>query len=127
MPFLEELFRLVPGCYSIWLWAWGGRVSVFAYFAPGSRVTDRQHLIIGSGAVLGAGCLLGGHMVDHALDGSWQITVAPVDIGSGAVVGARSVLAPGSGVDPGEVMPATERLPPHCRWSGGRRHRRGGV
>ena len=37
---LEEALRLIQGAYSLWLNAWGSRVSLLAYWSPGTFVTD---------------------------------------------------------------------------------------
>lgn len=122
IPVLEEALRLVPGLSQAWLWLWGARISPFCVIAPGARITDRQLVRVGRGAVLGAGCLLGGHLVVRE-DGGWRVIVAEVEVGAGAIVGARAVLGPGARVAPGEQLPATQALPPFQRWEGGRRRK----
>jgi hypothetical protein len=125
MPFnrvalIEEVMRLVPGLYQCWLWLWGSRVSPLCVFAPEVAVTDRHLLRIGRAAIIGHGCLLGGHLV-HRGEGGWMVRVDVVTVGSGAVIGARALLAPGSSVAADEEFTATLPLPPGHRWEGGRR------
>src|SRR5262245_58807887 len=51
LPWIEELLRLVPGLYALWIFLWGGRVSPLVYWAPGSLVIDRPLVIVETGAV----------------------------------------------------------------------------
>jgi serine acetyltransferase len=118
----ESLLRLVPGLYQSWLWLWGGNVSLFSMIGPGVIITDRQMIRIGRGAILGNGCLIGGHLVVNGPTG-WEIIVAEVTIESGALVGARALLGPGSSIAAGEQIPATLPLPPFQRWQDGRRQK----
>ena len=60
LPWLEEILRLMPGLYALWLFLWGGRVSPLVYWAPGSLVIDRPLVIVERGAVIGAGAGLVG-------------------------------------------------------------------
>jgi serine acetyltransferase len=125
MPFnrlviFEEIMRLVPGFYQLWLILWGGRVSLFSIIAPGVVITDRQLVRIGRGVVLGNGCLLGGHLVIQRGD-SCDLIVAEVTVESGAMIGARAMLSPGSSVARNESMPATLSLRPFQRWQDGQR------
>jgi hypothetical protein len=123
LPLLEECLRLVPGLYQAWLALWGARISPWCLVAPRVAITDRQLVIIGRGAVLGDGCLLGAHLVNRRPD--WSITVAPITIGRGAIVGAYAALAPGVVVADDEEVTATQPMPPFSRWEGGRRHLKG--
>jgi hypothetical protein len=126
MPFnrlriLEEALRLIPGLYGAWLALWGARVSLFAFWSPGVFVADRYLLRIGAGAVLGARCHIGAHLVSVAADGSWELVVAPVTIERGAVIGALAMVAPGCVIYAGETVPAGRRLAPFTAWKDGRR------
>jgi hypothetical protein len=120
LPFLEELLRLVPGLYQTWLLMWGGRVSLWCSIAPRAAITDRQLVYIGRGSVLGDGVLLSGHLVYR--DPQWRVTVAPVRIGRGALIGAKTIIAPGASVSDDEQVPVMQRLPPFSKWEGGIRH-----
>ena len=125
MPFnrlvmVEEIMRLVPGLYQLWLILWGGQVSLLSIVAPGVVITDRQLVRIGRGAVLGNGCLLGGHLVIQRGD-QCDLIVAEVTVESGAMIGARAMLSPGSSVASNESMPATLALRPFQRWQDGQR------
>ena len=106
LPWIEELLRLVPGLYALWIFLWGGQVSPLVYWAPGSLVTDRPLVIVGAGAVIGMGAGLAGHAGTLAPDGSYRIDIAAPRVGRGAMMGARSGLGPGAELAPGALLPA---------------------
>ena len=54
-PFLEEVLRLVPRCYSFWLRLWGAKIGKLTYWAAGVRILDRHFLEIGDQVTFGAG------------------------------------------------------------------------
>src|SRR5437867_6203618 len=57
-PALEELLRLVPGLYSLWLPIWGAKIGRLTYWASGTLILDRPFLDIGDNIVFGAGVRL---------------------------------------------------------------------
>lgn len=120
---LEEVLRLIPGAYGLWLNLWGARVSLFAFWSPGVFVADRYLLRVGRGAVLGARCHVGGHIISATGGGGWELVVAPVTIEPGAVVGALAMVGPGCVIAAGETVPAGRRLAPFTAWRDGRRRR----
>ncbi len=127
MPFnriglLEELLRLVPGLYGLWLNLWGSRVSVFAFWARDVLVSERYLIEVGPGVVLGSYSGLSSHLVDRTPDGNVRLIVAPAVVDAGAIVGIRAGVGPGSRVAAGEVLPAGRLLPPFCVWQSGRKH-----
>lgn len=123
LPILEEVLRLVPGVYALWLNLWGSRVSPFAFWGPGARVIDRGLVQVGHGAIIGAQAALTGHLGRIATDGSQRVDVAIATVGPGAMIGARSGLGPGCTVAAGEELPAMRLLPPFTHWQGGRKIR----
>jgi hypothetical protein len=128
MPFnrlgvLEELLRLIPGVYALWLNLWGASVSPFAFWSRSVLVSERYLVRVGRGAVFGAYSGLAGHLVTRGEDGRMRLTVAPVVVEPGAVVGIRAGLGPGCRLCAGEVLPANRLLPPFTTWRGGRKVR----
>ena len=121
LPALEELLRLVPSLYSAWLRLWGARVGRFVYWAPGVLVTDRSLLEVGDRVVVGVSTRIVAHVIIGQPDGRRALLMAPVVIGSGAIVGGFSVLGPGARILEGEMPPALTVLSPFWTWSGGRR------
>jgi hypothetical protein len=118
LPWLEELLRLVPGLYALWIRSWGGRVSPWAYWGPGSLVVDRHLVVVEAGAVIGMGAGLTGHIGTLAADGTYLVDVAAPRVGRGAIMGARSGLGPGAELAPHQVLPAGRMIPPFVRWDG---------
>jgi hypothetical protein len=123
LPWIEELLRLVPGLYALWIFLWGGQVSPLVYWAPGSLVTDRPLVIVGAGAVIGMGAGLAGHAGTLAPDGSYRIDIAAPRVGRGAMMGARSGLGPGAELAPGVLLPAGRMIKPFALWDGSARRR----
>jgi len=118
---LEELLRMVPGLYALWLNGWGAQVSPVVYWGPGSVVVDRQAARIGPGAVIGVRAVLSGHLAVKDSNGAFRVTLAPVEIGEGALIGAYAGIGPGCRVAAGEEVPAAAFLRPFTHWTGGRR------
>ena len=111
MPFnrllwLEELLRLVPGLYPLWLNLWGARVHPASFWAPGARMLDRSYLEIGRDTVLGSDVLISGHLA-RMEGGQFLVDIAPVSVGARAVIGARASIGPGCVIGPGETLTAT--------------------
>lgn len=122
LPALEELLRLVPGLYSLWLRLWGARVGRLTFWAPGVSISDRALLDVGDHVVFGAGVRMHAHVMKPDASGVMGLLVAPITIGAESLVGAFSLLLPGSSVAAGEVMPALKTLGPFTEWRGGQRH-----
>jgi hypothetical protein len=117
---LEELLRIVPGLYSLWLGLWGAQVSLFVYWSPGVLVFDRYHLSIDRGVMIGGGCRIGAHAMRRNDDGSFYLVVAPMTIERDCVIGFNSAIGPGVHVYAGETIPAGKILKPHTTWRDGR-------
>ena len=118
--FLEELLRLIPGCYALWLNAWGSQVSPYAYWSPGAYVTDRYILHIGHGCVIGTRSILSGHFIVQNTQG-YELTVAPITLEPQSFCGFNTIIGPGCRVSQGETLPAEKILPPFSTWQNGKR------
>ncbi|HUR20322.1 MAG TPA: hypothetical protein VMZ90_05895 [Vicinamibacterales bacterium] len=118
LPWLEELLRLVPGLYALWIRLWGGKVSPWAYWGPGSIVADRHLVIVEEGAVIGMGAGLTGHLGHLAADGIYTVDIAAPCVGRGAIMGTRSGLGPSAELAPNQVLRAGRLIPPYVRWDG---------
>jgi len=127
LPFLEELLRFIPGCYSFWLRLWGSKIGRLTYWAPGVRVLDRSFLRIGDDVIFGAGVLLNAHVLMRDDKGRAFLSLAPISIGQGTLIGGYSLLTAGAQIAPGEVTRAFLILPPFTRVEQGRRTKRGGF
>ena len=120
IPLLEELLRIVPGLYSLWLRIWGARASLLVFWSPGVHVFDRYHLHLGAGVMLGGGCRVGAHATVRDTDGRLRLIVAPLTIERGATVGMNAAVGPGVHVYANETVPAGRMLKPHSSWRDGR-------
>ena len=121
VPWLEEILRLMPGVYALWLWLWGARVSPLVYWGPGALVIDRTLVVVETGAVIGMGAGLAGHAGTLA-DGGYLIDIAAPRVGRGALMGARSGLGPGAELAAGAMLPAGRMIKPFMRWDGTSKH-----
>ena len=118
-PATEEALRLVPGLYSLWLRLWGSRVSLFVYWSPGVIVMDRTHLRIGPRVVIAPGARIGAHVLQTFRDGGSQLSVAPVRIDAGAMIGIMAGVGPGCHVHAHETVPPRKFLRPFSSWKDG--------
>lgn len=123
LPLLEELLRLVPGLYSLWLRSWGARVGALVYWSPGCRVLDRPFIDIGHGVVFGAAARLHPHVIAREAHKPTRLILAPIRIGRDAMIGGLSLLTGGARVHDGEQTPAARALPPFSEVRAGRRVR----
>ena len=116
-PALEEILRLIPGIYSLWLRAWGSRIGKLTYWAPQTIILDRGFLEIGDHVVFGAGVRLNPHVMEN------ELKLAPIRIGDGAMIGGYSLLTAGTEIAAGERTRAFLISPPFSKWKDGRRIR----
>lgn len=121
--FLEEVLRIIPGVYNLWLNFWGGKVSLFAYWSPGVTVADRYLISIGRGAVLGGGCRIGAHILMQQTDNTQLLTLAEVRIDEYSVIGIHAGVGPGCHVHARETLPGGKLMRPFYSWKDGRIHR----
>jgi hypothetical protein len=123
LPFLEELLRLIPGLYSLWLRMWGAQIGSLVYWSPGVAVLDRPLLHIGNRVIFGIGVRLNGHVLAPDARGTAALYVAPISIGNDVLVGGYSLLLPGCTVADAEVTPPFRSIHAFSRYEGGRRTR----
>jgi len=100
-PFLDEVLRLLPSVYSMWLRLWGSHIGGLVYWAPDVRIIDRGLIDVGRNVVVGAGARIGSHYYANG-----ELLIARVTIGANAVVGAYSTIAPGAVIKENESTPA---------------------
>mgnify|MGYP000155062346 CR=1 FL=1 len=122
--FLEELLRLIPGVYSLWLRLWGAKLGKLIYWAPGTIILDRSFLNIGDAVVFGAGVRLNPHVIAADSSNEEQLLLADIVIGSNCVIGGYSLLTAGTEINSGEKTRAFLISPPFSFWKEGRRVRR---
>jgi acetyltransferase-like isoleucine patch superfamily enzyme len=125
LPALEELMRVVPGLYSLWLRLWGSRIGSFTYWAVGLRILDRSFLEIGNSVAFGAGVRLNPHVIAKTDEGKMELILAPVRIGDRAIIGGYALLTAGTHIADDEVTRACLLSPPFSHWKGGKRIEKG--
>lgn len=116
LPWLEELIRLVPGLYALWIWLWGGHLSSRAYVGPGVLITDRHAVRVGDGAVLGMKAILIGHLVLRNDAGRWLVLAATPIVEPEAILGGGTRLGPGAVLRAGKTLPAGRFVRPFDEW-----------
>ena len=125
LPVLEEMIRMVPGLYSLWLRIWGARVGSLVYWSPGTVILDRPFVRIGSRVICGVGVRLNPHVLAPNGAGRVALYLSPITIGDGALIGGYSLLLPGCEVAEGEVTPPFRTIHAFSRFANGRRMRAG--
>jgi len=125
--FLEELLRIVPGCYSLWLRLWGARIGKLAYWAAGLRILDRPFFRVGDHVAFGAGVRINPHVMLPDAHGQMVLMLAPVTIGDRVSVGGYSLLVAGAEITADQCTRACLILPPFSRLVDGHREKPLGV
>jgi hypothetical protein len=123
LPALEEMMRIVPGLYSMWLRLWGSKIGRFTFWAPGTLILDRSFLKIGDDVVLGIGVRLNAHVADLDNKGQRRLFLAPVEIGDRCHIGGYSLLTSGTKVERDQTTKAFLLSPPFSTWRAGKRVR----
>lgn len=124
LPFLEELLRLVPGLYSLWLRGWGARIGRLTYWGAGLRILDRSFLRVGDDVVFGAAVRLNAHVLRRDERGEFELLLGTIVIGDRALIGGYSLLTAGTEIAAGEATRAFTISPPFNVWSQGKRRER---
>lgn len=121
LPWVDELLRLVPGLYSLWLRLWGAQIGRLTLWSPGVRVFDRPLLNIGHDVVIGIDARLLGHY--GGLDGSGRtvLMLGPVTIGDRTTIGGNAILAPGVTLESDQSTEALFLGAPFTHWRKGQR------
>ncbi|MFP5457235.1 MAG: hypothetical protein ACLGG7_00745 [Bacteriovoracia bacterium] len=110
-PVLEEVLRMVPGCYSGWLRLWGGKVGKYVYWSAKVLVADRPFVDIGERVVFGYGAKVTAHLLSQKRKQPKLVFGIPV-IGDRAIIGSLAIVGPGARVEDDETLRATEALAP---------------
>jgi hypothetical protein len=127
-PALEEIIRMVPGLYSLWLRFWGAEVGNWIYWGPGVKIVDRPFVHIEDLAVIGFGSQISSHGYffppGELESGAPSVQFGIPVVRKRAIIGGISGLSPGSEVAENELLPASMLLAPFYLWKEGRRHAR---
>jgi hypothetical protein len=123
LPALEEILRLIPGIYSLWLRLWGSQIGRLTYWSAGTTITDRSFLGVGDDVVFGAGVRLNAHVLAKDKEGRMELLLATVRIGDRAIIGGYSLLTAGTEISADETTRACQLSPPFSVWKNGQRIR----
>ncbi|BDS06165.1 hypothetical protein NT6N_12050 [Oceaniferula spumae] len=124
LPILEEMLRLVPGLYSLWLRLWGSQIGRLTFWAPGTVILDRGFLHLGDDVVLGAGVRFNPHVIRKNKAGEPELQLAPIRLGDRVSVGGYSLLTAGTVIPDDETTRAYLLSPPFSEWKNGKRIKR---
>lgn len=124
---LEEVLRLVPGLYSLWLRLWGSTIGSLTFWGAGTKVLDRTHLLVGDKVVFGAGVRLNPHVLAKNGAGEIELRIGTIEIGSETLVGGYALITAGSRIHAGESTAALMIMPPFSVHEGGRRSKRSDI
>lgn len=113
-PFLEEMIRMVPALYSVWLRLWGARIGRYVYWSAQMLVADRPFLEVGDRVVFGYGSKVTAHLLTKE-KGEVKLVFGIPTIKSKAILGTLSCVGPGAYVGEGQTLKATSALPPFYR------------
>ena len=114
-PFLEEIIRVIPGLYSMWLRIlWGAKIGRFTYWAPGTRILDRPFINIGNNVIFAADVKLNPHA---QLNG--KLILAPVTIEDNVIIGAYSLLVSGTTIKANQETKPFLKSTPFTVWENG--------
>ena len=102
LPMFEELLRIVPAFYSLWLRVWGAKVGGLVYWSPGCIVLDRPLIRVGSRVVVGAAARLHSHLIMQSASGKTSLVLGVIEIGNDALIGGLSLVLPGVVVRDGQ-------------------------
>jgi hypothetical protein len=119
---LEELLRLWPGLYSLWLRIWGARIGRLVYWSPGLEILDRSLLEIGDQVVFGIGVRLNPHVImPEEQSRRTLLQIGRIVLGARSIIGGYSLVLAGVKVGAGEQTPAMRPLLPFTQFVAGRR------
>ena len=120
-PFLEEILRLIPGVYSMWLRLWGAKIGSFVYWSPQVLILDRPFIKIGSKVIVGFGYSTTAHHMNLNDDLEFELIIAAPTVEDNAILGGRSSMGPGSLVTEGDLLPTHLKLAPFYKFSKGKK------
>ncbi|MBP3846318.1 hypothetical protein J6I39_01065 [bacterium] len=117
LSFLEEFLRIIPGLYSMWLRiCWGAKIGKLTFWAPGTRILERNFLEIGDNVIFAADTRINAHVQTDK-----KLLIAPVIIEDNVVVGAYSLLTCGTVLKSNQATKAFLISPPFSVWKDGAR------
>jgi len=102
-PVLENILKIIPGAFSLWLNLWGSKIGKNVYWTPNISVNDRSLLKIGDNTTFGHRLEFLGHVVTPKGD-RCILYVKKINIGSDVFIGAGSRFGPGVIIEDGAIL-----------------------
>ena len=109
LPGLEALLRFVPGLFTLWIRAWGGKIGKNVLWTPRVEIVDRSMIEIGDHVVIGHMSMFCSHAIT-SINGKPILRLKTIRVGERSLIGGDSQLGPGSLVEAGTMLPAKTRL-----------------
>ncbi len=119
LPWIEEVLRLVPGAYSLWLRLWGARIGRLTLWSPGVRIFDRPLLVVGDDVVMGIDVRTVGHFGGLDAQGRPTLSLGAVEIGDRCTLGGASLLGPGVTLGADQATESLFLGTPFAHWQDG--------
>lgn len=108
-PMLENVLRLVPGLFSVWLRLWGSRIGKGVHWSPRIDILDRSLLDIGDKVIFGHEVKCFGHVIKKK-NSRLLLFAKRIAIGNDVFIGAGSRLGPGVTISGETVVPLLSDL-----------------
>lgn len=102
-PFLENILRIFPPIYSMWLRLWGSKIGKRVFWSPTMDITDRGHLEIGDNVLFGHRVILLSHVISPK-NGRKLLYVKNIKFGNNSFIGAGCRFGPGTNLAEGSLV-----------------------
>jgi acetyltransferase-like isoleucine patch superfamily enzyme len=113
--FLEELLRMIPYCYSLWLTLWGAKLGRYIFWAPKLLIADRGSIEIGDKVLFGYGVKCTSHLISKS-HGKDIFIYQKIVIGEEAFIGALTNISPGVIIADQVLISGSSTLLPFSEW-----------
>ena len=90
-PIFEEILRLIPGLYSIWLRLWGSCVGANVIYHARVEIVDGSYVNIGDNVMFGNGAVIGSHAMYLDREGNYNFALRTSYVETGTIVAGRSL------------------------------------
>ena len=111
----EEILRIFPFVYSLWLSLWGSKVGKYIFWSPKVLIVDRGDLAIGDYCVIGYGAKFTSHLLSKSHKRN-VLLYHPITICDKSYIGAEANIGPGVKVHSDVVIAALSTLLPFSEW-----------
>ncbi len=115
LPFVENILKVFPGFYSIWLRLWGAQIGKKINWTTQSLIVDRPFIHIGDRCLIGNQSYLSAHAIKKKED-KYILYLQDVKVENDVVIAVQALIGPGvqikskafvsarAGVKPGTII-----------------------